>query len=174
MWSRHNAVWLRRRWSSATDDPGRAARTSVSENGLEPGKKRKRLADVVRREFLARAMVIDCPHGGCVGKLLTSARQIERPGGSGARLVFRCTRHPDSHDVTVTMDPYSAEEIERLKAALYRGEALRCVRCGTPLELGSASSQDGWAKSLDSSAAFYCSWCGVRWDAPAELSKRAG
>ena len=174
MWSRNNVVWLRRRWSSDGDDPGRAARSSASENGEDPGKRRKMLAEPVRREFLARAIVVDCPHTDCDGMMLTGEREIERPGGSGSRLIFRCTRHPESHDVTVTMDPYTAEEIERLKAALYRGEPLVCVRCGTPLELGSASSQDGWAKSLDISAAFYCAWCGVRWDAPAELSKRAG
>lgn len=174
MWSRHNVVWLRRRWTSDRSDPGRKARVNAAESGLEPGKRRKKLSEPVKREFLAQAIVIDCPHAGCEGMLLTSAREIERPGGNGARLVFRCTRHPQSHDVTVTMDPYTGEEIEQLKAALYRGEQLKCVRCGTPLELGSASSQDGWAKSVDSPAAFYCAWCGVRWDAPAELSRRAG
>jgi hypothetical protein len=174
MWSRHNVVWLRRRWASDGEDPGRVARSSVVGNGSDRGKKRQLLSEPVRREFLEQAIVVDCPHADCDGMLLTSAREIERPGGSGARLVFRCTRQPESHEVTVTMDPYTAEEIERLKAALYRGEPLLCVRCGTHLELGSVLSQDGWAKSLDSPAAFYCAWCGVRWDAPAELSKRAG
>ncbi|MGD2216653.1 MAG: hypothetical protein PVJ64_07850 [Gemmatimonadales bacterium] len=165
---------MRRRWASDGDDPGRAARWSVTGNGSDPGQQRQRRSEGVKREFLARAIVIDCPHADCDGMLLTGAREIERLGGSGARLVFRCTREPESHEVTVTMDPYTAEEVERLKAALYRGEALGCVRCGTLLELGSVSSQDGWAKSLDSSAAFYCAWCGVRWEAPAELSKPAG
>ncbi len=167
-------VWLRRRWACDVDDPGRASRAGQSGNGSDPGRQRQMRSEPVRREFLAGAIVIDCPHAGCDGMLLTHAREIERPGGSGARLLFRCTRDPESHEVTLTMDPYTAEEVEGLKAVLYRGEPLECVRCGTPLELGTVTSQDGWAKTLDSSVAFYCAWCGVRWDAPAELNKRAG
>ncbi|UCC73359.1 MAG: hypothetical protein JSV86_01990 [Gemmatimonadota bacterium] len=174
MWSRHNVVWLRRRWASQEDDPGRVVRLAASVNGSEPGARRRRLSDAVRREFLARALVIDCPHDDCSGMLLTGAREIERSGGSGSRIVFRCTREPEGHEVTVTMDPYTADEVERLKASLYRGERLVCVRCGTALELGSVASKDGWAKSLQAGAAFYCNWCGVKWVAPAELSERAG
>ncbi len=173
MWSRGNVVWLRRRWASREDDPGRVARPTVEENGSAPGATRRRVSDAVRQRFLARAIAVDCPQAGCGGMLLTEARQIERPGGSGARLVFRCTRQPEAHEFTVSMDPYTPEEEERLKALLYRGEPLVCVRCGTVLELGSTGSRDGWAKSVESGAAFYCSWCGVKWVAPAEMSGRA-
>jgi hypothetical protein len=173
MWSRHNVVCLRRCWSSDGADPGRAARRTGSDNGSEPATRRRKLADAIRVEFLDRAIVIDCPHDDCGGMLLTGAREIER-GGGGARIVIRCTRHPEAHEVKVAMEPYTAEEVERLRERLYRCESLACMRCGTAMELGSAKSNDGWAKSLESGAAFYCNWCGVKWVAPAEMSKRAG
>ncbi len=169
MWSRNNVVWLRRRWACREDDPGREARLSPSSSTAG----RRSHADAVRHELLAGSIVVECPHRGCAGMLLTGSREIEWPGGTGARLTFRCTREPQSHEVVVTMDPYTPEEVESLKALLYRGEQLACVRCGTVLSLGSQSSQDGWAKSLDSDAAFYCSWCGVKWVAPTELTRRA-
>ncbi len=173
-WSRHNLVWARPRWASLEDDPGRVARLAVWENGEEPGSGRLSAKLRIREEFLTRAILIACPESGCRGILLTGAREVERSGGNSARIIMRCTRDPEHHEFAITMDAYDAEEVDDLKASLYRGEQLACVRCGTPLELGSVASQDGWAKSLESGAAFYCSWCGVRWVAPNETSRRAG
>jgi hypothetical protein len=174
MWSRLNVVWLRRRWASQEDDPGRRARVARPEKSSGGGNGRKSVAEAVRRELYARSVIIDCTHADCAGMFLTGAREINHLRGSGSRVVLRCTRHPDDHELTVSIEPCTPEEVERLKASLFRGERLACVRCGTPLELGSVEAKDGWAKSLDSGAAFHCPWCGVSWAIPADMKGRVG
>jgi hypothetical protein len=172
MWSKSNPLGMRRRWASFSDDPGRVAKVLV--NGSEPGERQRVRQKEVRRSFLERAVVIDCPADGCDGKLLPDRREIIQPGGSGSRILLRCTRDPEGHDVTMTMDPYKPEEEDQLKSMLVRGERPKCVRCRTSLELGSVDDVGGWGKSMDASVAFHCGWCGVRWVPPTDLKCRAG
>jgi hypothetical protein len=172
MWSRLNVVAMRRRWGSLAKDPGRLGRASVPADGSEERRSRRLADDALRRAFLAREAVIDCPYRGCQGLLLTRRREISRPGGTGARVVLRCTRHPETHDVMIALEPYSAEEVDQLGSMLLRGESLRCVRCGSLLQLGSLDSPEGWGRSVSSAPAYYCGWCGVRW-VPASGERRA-
>jgi hypothetical protein len=149
------------------------ARTIASSNGSPDKGGRRTLEQAIKREFLAREIVIDCPSSGCSGKFLTERREINRPSGTGARVVLRCTRQPEEHEVTLSMDPLTVEEADALKSSLVRGESLACVRCGDPLELGSVESPDGWAKSVNSQAVYHCPWCGVKWVPPVETKRRA-
>ena len=76
--------------------------------------------------------------------------------------------------MTLTMDPYTQDETDQVKARLLRGEPPTCVRCGTELSLGSTPSPDGWAKTANSRETYHCPWCGVRWVPPTDQKRRAG
>jgi hypothetical protein len=101
-------------------------------------------------------------------------REEERHGGSGTRLVLRCTREPTEHEVTLTMDPYKTEEVDQMKSKLARGEQPSCARCRSELSLGSTEGPQAWGKSADSQAVYFCPWCGVSWVPPVDLKRRAG
>jgi len=117
---------------------------------------------------LAREVLIDCPHDGCVGKILTGQRQIGDTAGTGSRLALSCTREPEEHVITLSIEPLTTEEKESLKAASDRGEKLHCKRCGTPLKKGTVEVADAWTETVSREKAHCCTWCGVKWLVPAE------
>lgn len=174
MFNRHNVTAMRRRWASLPDDPGWGARTSRHASASDGESARRSVTSAMRRKFLAGERIIDCPNRACLGRILTCSRTIERPGGPGTRVVLRCTRNPAEHEVTLSLEPYTPEEEDVLKSSLSRGERPACGRCGSEMDLGSVDSPDGWAKSVNAQAAYYCSWCGVRWVPPVDLKRRAG
>jgi|GEM_PF-3128245 len=167
-----NVLWMRQRWASRETDPGRSARQlPARESDSEGGEP---VAAAIKREFLMRPVVIDCPRPGCVGMLLPGRREVSRPGGTRVRIVLRCTREPEDHDFVISMDPYTADEVEQLKTSLHRGERLTCPRCGTSMVFGSLTEDDGWGKPVDIGESHYCAWCGLRWSPPNEVKERAG
>lgn len=172
MVSRTNVAWMRQRWACRETDPGRWTRQPpLRESEAEGGQP---VAAAIKREFLKRPIVIDCPRPGCVGMLLPDRREMSRPGGARVRIVLRCTREPKEHDFVISMDPYAADEVEQFKTKLRRGEPLVCPRCGTAMEHGSLTEDDGWGNLVDIGESHYCPWCGVRWSPPDELKANAG
>jgi hypothetical protein len=166
MWSRLNVVGLRRRWGSLQTAPGRSARRDAPRRGSDLGNGRSSAAESVKVAFLAKEILIDCPRPGCVGKLLMSRRRFGDTAGTGSRVVLHCTRGAEDHEVTITMEPYTTEEKEELEALQSMAKTLRCRRCDTSLELGSVEVQDAWTDSVNSEAAYYCPWCGLKWLLP--------
>ncbi len=169
MWSRLNLEGLRQRWASSENDAGWSRPRGA--NG--------RLAEKrIHRQFIARETIIDCPHPGCPGIYLTGRREIQRPPGTGARVILRCTRRPSEHESTLAMPAYSTEEREALRAALLKNETPRCTRCKTQLELpkvdaaGVGGARAGGAGGAGGAATYYCSWCGVKWRAPGIVQPR--
>jgi DNA-directed RNA polymerase subunit RPC12/RpoP len=126
-------------------------------------------ADSVRPAFLARDVVIDCPQSGCPGKILTVRREFAESGGTASRVVLRCTRAPEEHELAITIEPFSAEEKEELRAQQQRGEEMLCRRCGTTMEHRTVLVPDAWTDSVSQEEAYACPWCGVKWLVPAEL-----
>lgn len=164
---------MRRRWASLRDDPGWGASSAAAP--VASGSAGRRVAlEAIRRGFLRRERYLNCPNPACQGLIVSSMRVLERHGGSGTRLVLRCTREPSEHEVTLTMDPYTPEEVEQMKSKLIRGESPSCVRCGSELSLGSTEGPNAWGKSVGSQAAYHCPWCGVKWVPPVDLKRRAG
>jgi hypothetical protein len=174
VFNRHNVTAMKRRWASLPDDPGWVARTSRRAGAADGESAHRSLKRVMKQKFLAGERIIDCPNRTCPGRILTCSRSIERPGGSGTRVVLRCTRNPEEHEVVVSLEPYTPEEEDVLKSSLSRGERPACGRCGSEMDLGSVESPDGWAKSVNAPAAYYCPWCGVRWVPPVDVKRRAG
>lgn len=159
-------VSLRRRWGSGRSDPGRAVRDAAFTNGAG-SRHGEGAGQSVRRQFIGRASLIRCPHAGCAGVMLTARRQISHPGGTGSRVILHCTREPERHETTIAMEPYAPDEVERLRSAVIRQEESACARCGAPM-VGPGGTENGDADSARSSAAYYCTWCGVCW-----ISKKA-
>ena len=171
MASGKNVVWMRQRWASRESDPGRSARQQPARGSDQEGG--QSVAAAIKREFLRRPVVIDCPRPGCVGLLLPGRREVSRPGGTRVRIVLRCTREPEDHDFVISMDPYTGDEVEQLTTSLRRGEGLICPRCGAPMQYGVLTEDDGWGKPVDIGEGHYCAWCGVIWSPPEEAQERA-
>jgi hypothetical protein len=168
MWGTLNIVGLRRRWGSLENAPGKVARFEVSSNGGGQSNGRSAVAESTKASFLAREVLIDCPHAGCVGKILTGKRHFGDTAGTGSRIALSCTREPEEHVVTISIEPLNSKEKETLKAASDRNEKLHCKRCGTGLKKGTVEVADAWTESVSRQAAYCCPWCGVKWPVPAE------
>jgi len=168
MWSTLNIVGLRRRWGSLENAPGKVARLGVSSKGGGQSNGRSAAAESTKASFLAREVLIDCPHAGCEGKILTSKRQFGDTAGTGSRIALSCTREPEEHVVTVSIEPLTTKEKEALKASSDKNEKLHCKRCGTSLKMGTVEVADAWTESVSRETAYGCPWCGVKWLAPAE------
>ena len=125
-------------------------------------------AESIKASFLAREVLIDCPHAGCVGKMLTGQRQFGDTAGTGSRIALSCTREPEEHVITVSIEPLTTEEKESLKATSDRGEKLHCKRCGTHLKKGTVEVSDAWTETVSRESAHCCPWCAVKWLVPAE------
>lgn len=169
MWSGSNVVGLRRRWASRERDPGRSARRQAGGRDYDPATGRSAYTESVRPAFLARDIVIDCPHPDCHGLLPTGQRAFGEAGGTASQVVLRCTREPEDHEIAIWIEPYSLEERERLKQAHLEGKPLACARCGTSLKLGTVAIADEWTESVSREEAYFCPWCGVKWPLPGEL-----
>ncbi|NIR73788.1 MAG: hypothetical protein GWM93_20610 [Gemmatimonadetes bacterium] len=163
---------MRRRWSSSADDPGWTAGDVNGASGSADSSSRQVRMGEVKRSYTARERLIDCPHRECPGLLLTGTREVERHG-SAARIALRCTREPEDHEVTLSIEPYTAEETDVFKSQLLRGDPPACVRCGSEMDLGSVDSPDGWGNSEQAQPAYFCPWCGLRW-VPSVETKRGG
>lgn len=161
MWSRFNSVGMRQRWGTLESDPGRVARKE-GRAGREPNG-RARAKERVKRDYLAGEILIDCPHGGCLGKYVTECREIQSASASGARIILKCTRGAEDHEFTLQMPAYDKAEVEELSAAVMRGERPRCGRCDTPLEALAEGGEGMAGEPLQAANAYHCPWCGVRW-----------
>lgn len=168
MWSTLNIVGLRRRWGSFENAPGRVARSGVSSNGTGRTNGRSAAAEKVRALFLAREVLIDCPHAGCAGKILTSKRQFGESVGTGSRIALSCTREPEEHQITISIEPLTTEEKDSLKGSIDKNEKLHCERCNTRLKMVTVEVADAWTESVSRESAYCCPWCGVKWLVPAE------
>jgi hypothetical protein len=146
------------------DDPGSLLRPYRSDGSLGNGQKPREMVAEAKRAFLARDVVLDCIHKRCKGKFLTSRREFGTNGGTGSRVLLRCTRRPD-HELVLTIRPYTSGEHDKLRDLHRRGERLQCARCSTALEAGSRSLRK-WFPSGADEGAFHCPWCGVKWEAP--------
>jgi len=163
MWSRLNAVGMRRRWATREDDPGRLGWPAGQVGQPAADAVRTPIADVVRREFLAGAAIINCPTPGCVGILVTGQREFANGGQAGSRVLFRCTREADDHEFTISLVPFTSEESDRLHSSLRGGASLTCPRCETKLDRRSSIVGDGPADPAVAPESFGCSWCGLSW-----------
>lgn len=168
MWSTLSIVGLRRRWGSLEHAPGRVARLKVSSNGIGRTNARSAAAESTKASFLAREVLIDCPHAGCVGKILTGKRQLVDTAGTGSRIALSCTREPEEHEITISIEPLTTQEKEALKASSDMNEKLHCKRCGTHLKMVTVEVADAWTESMSRESAYCCPWCGVKWLVPAE------
>ena len=168
MWSSFGVAGMRQRWASRESDPGRTARSSRggsaegAMNGQSAGRE-------IMREFMAKPIVIDCAYRGCEGKYLMGEREIDPQAGTGARVVLHCTRNPEEHDSTITVEPLSEEAVDRLGSALSRGEPLHCAHCRTEMQVAPAEIEAALGSQTESEPRHYCSWCGVRWRTPTGL-----
>ena len=168
MWGTLNIVGLRRRWGSLENAPGRTARLEASRNGSGRTNGRSAAAESTKASFLAREVLIDCSHAGCEGKILTGKRQLGDTAGTGSRIALSCTREPEEHEITISIEPLTTEEKEALKASSDRNEQLQCKRCGTRLKMGQVEVADAWTGTVSRESAYCCPWCGVKWLVPAE------
>jgi hypothetical protein len=134
------------------------------------GHKPREIVAEAKRAFLARDVALDCIHASCKGKLLTSLREFGNNGGTGSRVVLRCTRRPD-HELVLSIRPYTTGEHDKLRDLHRRGERLQCARCGTALESGSRSLRK-WFPSGADEGLYHCPWCGVKWETPSLSSCR--
>lgn len=161
MWSRFNAVGMRQRWGTLESDPGRTCRLEGSRRrgGESPGG--GSAGERVRRAFLSGEAVVECVTPGCPGLYITARRELVTSPGTGSRVLLRCTRSDEEHDVTLQMKPYDENELERLRASQHRGEAPSCPRCRVELRETEASGS-GYPAGA-SPAIYECEWCGVRW-----------
>lgn len=165
MCSQWNAVgMMRQRWASGENDPGRSPGPGGPAAESNGGGDLER----VRREFVAREMVIDCSYAECRGVLVTDGREIIPRASWGAKVILRCSRHPDEHEFTLLMGPYTAEQQKELVAALREGTRMPCVLCGTPLELASEAAPGSSGGESEGQPTYACPWCGVRWVPPAD------
>jgi len=169
MWSRWNVIGMRRRWGSLENAPGRGAWSKPSMNGSDRTDGRSTAAEWIKLAFLAREILIDCPKAGCAGKILTGQRRFGETAGTGSRIVLRCTREPEEHEIAVTIEPYTAEEKEALEASHGSEKRVQCKRCETPMKLGSVEVSDAWTDSVSTESAYFCPWCGVKWMVPSDV-----
>lgn len=172
MWSRFNAVGMRRRWCCDESDPGRVSRSAAANGGNGAGNGRKSASGRIARDFLDHHIVMDCQHPGCPGKLFSDTREFAQTGARGSSVVLRCSREPEAHEARVGVDPFTPEEIDELKSALIRGEMPGCPRCETAMEYGSVEVEDAFGGPIGSSQALRCSWCGSTWQVPAQLQSK--
>ncbi len=163
MWGTLNIVGLRRRWGSLENAPGKTARYYASNNRNGRTSKRGSAAKSTRASFLAREILIDCPHPGCEGKILTSKRQLGDTAGTGSRIAMSCTREPEEHVVTISIDPLTRDEQEALKLSSERKDKIHCKRCGTRMKKGTVEVADAWTETVNRETAYRCPWCGVKW-----------
>jgi DNA-directed RNA polymerase subunit RPC12/RpoP len=95
--------------------------------------------------------------------MLTARREFAESGGTASRIVLRCTREPEEHDLRISIEPYSSEEKEQLETLQERGDPLVCRRCGTAMEQGTVRIADAWTDSVNREEGYSCPWCGVKW-----------
>jgi DNA-directed RNA polymerase subunit RPC12/RpoP len=166
MWTGCNIMGLRWRWASRERDPGRLARprVEVPESDGAPGDKTR--TDRVKAAFLAREIVIDCPHPDCHGLLLTESRKFGRASGTASEVVLRCTREPELHEFSLFIEPCTAEERARLAQASRESGPVACLRCGTALRRGALAIADEWTEAVRREDGYSCPWCGVKWPLP--------
>ncbi len=163
MWSRFNPVGMRQRWGTLESDPGRLADAAAEPNGERSGDWVAERNEAIRQRFYAREILIDCPHSECAGKYFTESREILSSPGSGSKVVLRCSRQPEDHDMTLHMRPYDPEEVEKLASVLAKGDPLRCPRCDSPLERTAANEYGEPVAGGSGRPVQLCTWCGVRW-----------
>ena len=159
-------------WASSRLDPGRSARVVTVRRDEDDREASGRSAGQdMRSRFMARAIVIDCPHSGCSGKYITGAREIVLQAGTGARVVLRCTRNPKEHESKIIVEPYTEKKASELATALQQGNSLTCEHCGTRLSIVKAGQAGDTAG--EDSGVYRCSWCGARWRSSATSGPKA-
>lgn len=172
MWSGFNVVGQRRRWASQVTDPGWSARAAGPALDYDPRTGRSAYTEPVKQAFLAREVVIDCPHPDCRGLLVTRQRGFGEAGGTASQVVLRCTREPEEHEFDLAIEPYGIEERERLSEAHQAGESPECARCGTALEPGTVEIPDDWTDAVSHEEGYRCPWCGLKWPLPSRLRRQ--
>lgn len=158
---------LRRRWTMPDNEPGAVALldAEAESNG-------RAVRNGVKVEFMCREPVIACPHPRCAGMLVTGRRELIDWGRTGSRVVLRCSREPQEHSFTLSMEPYTVEEHDRFKVALHRSEGPCCPRCGTGLQAPSANGNGNGGAGGRDRGAYRCGWCGLRWLPGSDAQRR--
>ncbi len=173
MWNRLSVAGLRQRWASHQRDPGRLAPSHS--NRQAPGESGG--ADSIaamKRAFLAREVIIECPERDCTGLVITGRREFEATDDARSRVLLRCTRNPQEHEFSFAIEPYDEDEVRRLNTSWDREGRPLCTRCRTALMPTRPAGNGDKTQPPDGPRAYRCVWCGARWVPPAERKEAEG